>query len=107
MDVDALIKGVGFFNSALTALKQAINLLPDNPTKADATTALERAEQEFELAQAEAAKRLGYHLCRCTFPPQIMLFTGEEGCYKCPKCGYEKKPPPPAIPGAGPSRWRL
>ena len=45
MDIDSLAKGIGLFGSAITALKQAIELLPDNPKKNDAKTALERAER--------------------------------------------------------------
>jgi hypothetical protein len=60
MDVDALAKGIGLFNSAVATVKQAIELLPDTSKKAEATAALKQAEQEFKIAQAEAAVRLKY-----------------------------------------------
>jgi len=107
MNVDALAKGVGLFGSALSALKQAIDLLPDSSRKTDAAAALERAEREFKVAEAEAAKKLGYELCRKHFPPEIMLLTEQEGHYKCPECGYETKPPKLyVVPTRGGSRWR-
>ena len=108
MDIDALTKGVGLFSSALSALKQVIDLLPDNPRKTDAAAALERAEREFKVAEAEAAGKLGYPLCRRHFPPGIMLLAEQEGHYKCQECGYEKKPPElDSVPATGHSRWRL
>jgi len=89
MDIDALAKGVSLFSSALTALKQAIDLLPDSSKKVDATAALERAEREFKLAEAEVAKKLGYEVCRKHFPPEIMLSENDED-WECPKCGNRK-----------------
>jgi len=108
MDIEALAKGVGLFSSALSALKQVIDLLPDNSRKTDAAATLERAEREFKVAEAETAGKLGYPLCRRHFPPGIMLLTEQEEHYKCRECGYEKKPLElDSAPTAGRSRWRL
>ena len=89
MDIDALAKGVGLFSSALTALKQAIDLLPDGSKKTDAAAALERAEREFKIAEAETAKKLGYEVCRKHFPPEIMLSENDND-WECQKCGNKK-----------------
>ena len=89
MDFDALEKGVGLFNSALTALKQAIDLLPDSSKRADAAAALERAERELKVAEAEVAKKLGYEVCRKHFPPEIMLSKDDKN-WECPHCGNMK-----------------
>lgn len=89
MDIDALAKGVGLFSSAFAALKQAIDLLPDGSKKADAAAALERAEQEFKLAEAEVASKLGYEVCRKHFPPEIML-SEDDMVWECPECGNKK-----------------
>jgi len=85
MEIDALAKGVGIFSSALTALKQAVDLLPHNSKKEEAATALERAEREFKIAEAEVAKKLNYEICRKHFPPGIMLLKGEYN-WECPEC---------------------
>lgn len=38
------------------------------------------------LAEIEMAARLGYLLCQCTWPPQIMVL-GEDGqLFRCPRC---------------------
>jgi len=89
MDIDALTKGVGLFGSALAIFKQALELLPDSSRKADAAAALERAEREFELAEATAASKLRYALCYNHFPPEIML-SKDEVIWECPTCKNKK-----------------
>jgi len=89
MDIDALAKGIGLFTSALSALKQAIDLLPDSSKKADAAEALERAEREFKVAEAQVATKLGYEICRKHFPPEIML-SEDDMVWVCPQCGNKK-----------------
>lgn len=86
MDIDSLAKGMGLFSSAIAALKQVIDLIPDSSKKKEAISALERAEKEFQLAEVEAATKLGYEICRRHFPPEIMLEESDTHC-KCPKCG--------------------
>jgi hypothetical protein len=95
-----LAKGVGLFSSALSALKQAIDLLPDSSKKADAASALERAEREFKIAEAEAANKLGYEVCRKHFPPEIML-SEDDTLWVCLKYGNKKDTGPAwgVIPG--------
>ena len=90
MDIEALRTALELLAGALSALRQAKDLLPEGSQKNDAAEALEQAERQLRLAEAKAAQALGYELCRCTFPPQIMLFTGEDDHYRCPKCDYEK-----------------
>lgn len=89
MDIDALAKGIGVFGSALAALKQAVDLLPDSSTKEDAAAALRKAEREFKLAEAEVADKLGYEICRKHFPPEIML-SEDDMVWVCPECGNTK-----------------
>ena len=58
---------------------------------------LEQAEHQLELAKAAAAQDLGYRLCRCTFPPQIMTVArvddDEIEYWRCQNCGREQGPP--------------
>jgi len=86
MDIDALSKGVGLFSSAIAALKQVINLVPDSAKKKEAAAALEQAQKEFQLAEVETAKELGHEICYRHFPPGIMLMESDTH-WKCPKCG--------------------
>ncbi len=73
--------------------------------------ALDHAVRTAAIAEAEVAKALGYELCKCQFPPTIMLTVGyklDRGkagsgpVYECPRCGsnnvgpwgYERTAPP-------------
>jgi hypothetical protein len=91
MTIQALSEGLKLVIGAISALKQAKDLLPDGSEKDAAAKALEQAEQQFRIAEAQTAQGLGYPLCKCTFPPQIMLLTDQAGeYYRCPKCNREK-----------------
>jgi hypothetical protein len=87
--------------SAIGLVKDAKDLLPaDDKRDAAISQALVTAESSSKIAEAEIAKALGYELCKCAFPPTIMLTVGElEGrpktgpVYECPKCGYNTAGP--------------
>lgn len=84
LDFDALSKGFDLLNKTINSLKGLKDLLPHGKEKETVQKNLEQAEQSTKLAEAQIAKGLGYDLCQCTFPPQIMLQVGEE--VQCPKC---------------------
>jgi len=96
MDVETISKGIGLFTSAISALKQAIELLPDSSKKTEASAALQRAEEQFKIAKAQAATELDCELCRNHFPPEIML-SSDEVHWTCPQCGNKKDYPQAAI----------
>jgi hypothetical protein len=105
MDVDmasayeALKSGLGLFKDAISIAKGAKDLLPSGKEKDTIAQSLEAAERATQLAEAQIAQALGYHLCQCTFPPQIMLSKGYQGYgerFECPKC--RKGWPPPEEP---------
>jgi len=82
--------------SAMGLLKDAKELLPPgDPRQTAISQALVTAESTSKLAEAEIAKALGYELCKCEFPPAIMLTVGRHNdrsghsgpVYECPKCG--------------------
>ena len=37
--------------------------------------------QEIQLAQ-----KLGYLICKCTWPPQVMTLSTSDFIYRCPRC---------------------
>lgn len=39
------------------------------------------------LMEVEMASRLGYLLCHCSWPPQIMVLSEGSFVYRCPRCG--------------------
>lgn len=38
------------------------------------------------LAEIKMAQKMGYLLCKCTWPPQIMVLTGTDHVYRCRRC---------------------
>ena len=86
---------IGYLTAAKTVidtLKGIRDLLPKGETSHKIGQQIGEAERALELSRAELAKGLGYHLCKCTFPPQIMLWKETEKTNVCPACG--KKYPP-------------
>jgi len=74
---------------AISMFKQIKDLMPSSPEKKVAEETLKEAESAFRIAEAQAAKGLGYKICKCTWPPQIMLSIGihdDREKYQCPKC---------------------
>lgn len=87
--------------SYLTAAKTALDIikgvrsqLPKGPEADKAQEQIEKAEVAISTSEAELAKSLGFKLCKCSFPPQIMLWSAAERTNICPACG-DKNPPPP------------
>jgi hypothetical protein len=89
--------------SAIGLVKETKDLLPEGEKKAAITAALVTAESSSRIAEAEVAKALGYELCKCSFPPTIMLTVGEHNglvtelgigpVFECPRCGYNTAGP--------------
>lgn len=82
------------------ARQDAKDLLPKE--KADVVNAaLATAESSSAIAQAEVAKALGYELCKCSYPPTIMLTVGQHNgrgqgvgpVSECPRCGFNTAGP--------------
>ena len=85
MDISKFVEGLGIAKGAVELLNSAKDLLPDSPKKEAAAQSLRLAEQTFRIAETQAAEELGYHLCRCTWPPQIAL-RELSGAQRCPAC---------------------
>lgn len=71
----------------LELLKTAVGFLPKGKDRDAAEAKLQEAEEALLRSDASLAKNLGYRLCRCTFPPQIMLWNKDERVSVCPSCG--------------------
>ena len=77
---------------ALDLVKSAAGLLPKGAAKNEAEQKLKAADEVLRRTDAKLAKDLGYKLCQCTFPPQIMLWKQESHMLECPACGYSLDP---------------
>jgi hypothetical protein len=74
---------------ALDLLNSARALLPKGVEREAIETKINEASDALERGNASLAKALGYHLCQCTFPPQVMLWRERQTAYVCqnPDCG--------------------
>lgn len=89
-------------NEYVTASRDVIGLfkdfrsaLPKGQSAEDVGRQIEAAERALRASEAQLAKGLGYELCQCTFPPQIMLSQGyhprhqDMEFFSCPACGKQ------------------
>jgi predicted RNA-binding Zn-ribbon protein involved in translation (DUF1610 family) len=97
MDIESLKAALQLGGQALSLLKSARDLLPKSPQKEAISQKLEEAEKAFRIAEAKAAQELGYPLCKCTWPPQIMLAMKKKLHFKCPECGLEIDTSPASV----------
>jgi hypothetical protein len=73
---DALKLGLGLFRDAIGLARDVQSSLPEGEKKKAITESLARADVSSRTAEAQIAQSFGYNLCKCTFPPQIMLSVG-------------------------------
>lgn len=103
-NIQASVATVGGVISTLRGLfgllKEAKELLPEKDQKA-AETAIDQSIKQIEIAEAQLAQALGYPLCRCKFPPTIMLNVGimtrpeVRPVYECSVCHSNTAYPQP------------
>ena len=79
---------IGSFEKVLSLTKEVISNLPGGLKKKEVTKELERAEIQFRVFEGNAAIKLGYHICKCEWPPTIMK-ENPKYHHKCDKCGNE------------------
>lgn len=84
MDIDALHSAL----ISLTLVPEEIRSARETLTFAKAderpglTQLLENIEHDLRIAKAALAHELGFPLCRCCWPPQLMM-TDPEGLHHC------------------------
>lgn len=61
-------------------------LLEEQTAAAPQSWTRQEKQMADRLEEIEMAQRLGYLLCRCSWPPQIMVMTGSDYIYRCPRC---------------------
>jgi hypothetical protein len=83
MDLTSITAAVGIAKSGFETLRTALGLvkdvqqtLPPGEKKETVGRALEEADKQLRLGEAQIAQALGYPLCRCAFPPTPMLAVG-------------------------------
>jgi hypothetical protein len=109
-DPNTWLEGATALKAAFDAFRAAVGLVRDTrkalggdsaQTKA-VDEALDHAVRTAAIAEAEIAKAFGYELCKCEFPPTIMVtvgFKSDRGpgqsgpVYECPECGFTNAGP--------------
>jgi hypothetical protein len=79
--------------TAVDTFRNVVQLLPKGAKKDEIEAKVNDAEKALQTSNATLAQALGYKLCRCTFPPQIMLWNQSEQTNVCERCG-SKNPAP-------------
>lgn len=84
---------VSLSKDALDLLKAAYGALPKGAQRDKVEEKVKAAADLLSRADAKLAKDLGYRMCQCTFPPQIMLWREAERVWACPNanCGSKIK----------------
>lgn len=95
MDITDLSGYLSAAKSALDLFKGLREELPPGAKADEVQARIEQAEEALRTTKAQLAKALGYKLCQCTFPPQIMLSTGRhpdygEEIFKCQNCNKQE-----------------
>lgn len=68
--------GVSLLGESIGLIRKTADLLPESRSKDAIEKSLVEADKAAKLAESQIALALGYTLCQCTFPPQIMLSKG-------------------------------
>jgi len=85
--IEEIASILGIAKSAIDIGKEAKELIPEGKEKDLIGKQIALTEKELAIAEASAAKEFGYDLCKCTFPPQIMLYKKVDGVSECSECG--------------------
>ena len=87
---------MAYLTAAKTALEIIKGIWAELPKGHDAEKAqrqIEELKSALAITKAKFAKGLGFRLCQCEFPPQIMLLNATERKHVCPSCGNTFPPP--------------
>ena len=87
-ELQLLLDSADAESSAAMAPSAPVKLVPrvQDPQLADHVAPAQAASLQERLQEIELAQKLGYLLCKCTWPPQIMVLTGADHVYRCRRC---------------------
>lgn len=105
MEASQIAEYIKASKDALDILKSLVGFLPKGADAETAQQRLEEADKALKATEVQLAKALGYQLCQCTFPPQIMLWKQDRQVKVCPNCGNEHDPNRRVGISAAPPGW--
>ena len=97
MAIEDITAYLGAGKTVLDLFKGIRDELPEEAKSKHIDDKIKDAEAALKASKVELAKVLGFRLCRCAFPPEIMLWKREQRKSVCPRCG-DVYPPTEAAP---------
>lgn len=90
--LEAYTKGLAALNGTIKILKSAKDQLPNGEQKQLIEGKISEAEHSLQLGNVEIGQSLGFQLCQCTWPHQVMVSLGyskedQREQFKCRNCG--------------------
>lgn len=87
-ELQSLLDSADAESSAPSAPSAPVKLVPrlQDPLVGEVAAPPQAASLQERLQEIELARKLGYLLCKCTWPPQIMVLTGADHVYRCRRC---------------------
>lgn len=90
--LEAYTKGLAALNGTINLLKSAKDQLSNEEMKMLIEKKIAEAEHTLQLGNAEIGQSLGFQLCQCTWPHQVMISDGYSETehleqFKCRNCG--------------------
>ena len=71
--------------AAPSAPMKLVPRVKEDPSQAEPELRATESVRE-RLLEVEMAQKMGYLLCKCSWPPQIMVLTGTDHVYRCRRC---------------------
>ena len=101
--LEAYTKGLASLTDSIETLKSAMAKLPEGDQRTALGQKIAEAEHSLKLGNAQIGQSLGFQLCQCTWPHQVMTSTGysEEDQleqFTCPNCGTSRSVTRPSQP---------
>ncbi|MDH4195105.1 MAG: hypothetical protein OEW33_12305 [Nitrospirota bacterium] len=103
--LEAFTKGLTTLKEAIALVHSANNQLPAGEPRKAIQQKIEEAERAIQLGHAAMGQSLGFQLCHCTWPPQVMAssqYSKETQVeqFTCPNCGKTISLPGRQTPGS-------
>ena len=84
-----IVEWIAIAKGGVDALRGALALMPAGAARDELQHRVDQADLSLQKAEVFLAKDLEYKLCRCTFPPQIMLWKNDIKTNVCGNCGSQ------------------
>ena len=103
--LEAFTKGLTTLKEAIALVHSANNQLPAGEPRKAIQQKIEEAERAIQLGHAAMGQSLGFQICHCTWPPQVMASTQYSKetrveQFTCPNCGKTLSLPGRQTPGS-------